>query len=185
MKLFQGILVSCNRHLERACIAEINYTLIQKLGLKKSDIRSHLTGISGLVNIEFKELDPTPVVKQMAELEVEEEYYVHTLKIKPVQKSIAADYEEMKEHIPDLVKDKQGSYRITITKRHTSMKKAILIDAAASVIDNPVDLSNYDWELLIEIIGDRMGLSAVDRGTVYSTKKAFEEKSQDNWFLDD
>ena len=185
MKIFQGILVSCNRYTERACIAEISYTLSHKLGIKKSEYRSHLTGISGLVSIAFKELNPLELVRRMAELEDEEEYYVHTLKIKPVQRSLDADYESMKEVISELVKDMEGSYRITINKRHTSMKKDILIDAAASIIENPVNLHNYDWELLIEVIGDKMGLSAVRRGGIYSTKKAYETNSKDDWFLDE
>ena len=52
----------------------------------------------------------------------------------------------------------EGSYRIKISKRHTEMRSEILIDAAASVITNKVDLVTYRWQFLIEIIGKPYGV---------------------------
>lgn len=188
MRLYRGLLASSNRGLERACMSELAYTLEKKLAIPRKQFKLYTTLISGLINIKLAdELDVKEVMRQLQMLENEDQsYYINTLKIKPITKVIATDLEEMKACIPEVIEGMQGSFRITLKKRHNQIDSDIIIEAAGSVISNPVDLSNYDWELLIEILGDKMGLCAAPHSMVFSTKKAFEQAEvEDDWFLDD
>ena len=184
MKLYRGLLVSCGRNLERATASEIVYALQTKLDLNQRGVYARLTGISGLVTVKIpKSISVLNVVEELRKLDEEGPFFIHALKIKPIDTVINADLELMKDTIPKLIMDMVGTYRISPQKRHTSFSTSVIIEAAASVIPNKVDLTNYDWELLIEVVGRHMGLTAAPRGYVFSTHKALSQTEQTDWFL--
>ena len=61
-----------------------------------------------------------------------------------------------------------------------------IISIVAPIIPNPVDLTNPNWIVQIEIIGDNVGISKIKPENIFSTKLAFDTKDeqQENWFLE-
>jgi tRNA acetyltransferase TAN1 len=185
MKLFPGLLVSCPRNLEKACISEMIYTLVEHLNYSRKHIKAHLTGITGLVNIRLEQpIDIDETLQKLIDLEADSAFYVHSLKIKPIQKVVHASYEDLRENIPELVAKMEGAFKIEVAKRHTNMSSSMIIEAVASLISNPVNLSKPDWTILIEIIGDKAGISVIKPKFIYSTKKAKLIQEPDDWFLE-
>ena len=87
----------------------------------------------------------------------------------------------MEDHI---INSFEGSFKIEVSKRHTSLVSSDVISAIAKNIDNPVDLTNPDNLILIEIIGNKLGISLIAPDLVYSTNLVHEDsKESDNWFL--
>ncbi len=185
MHLHRGLLVSCGRNLERAASSEIVHAITEKLEIPKRKVSARPVGISGLVTVRLsKDLSPLEIIEGLKKLDENTPYFIHVLKIKPIEKVIPADLELMKEQIPDLIDGFDGSYKVTAKKRHSSISTDVIIDAAASIVPNPVDLTKYEWELVIEIVGNKMGLAAVPSGVIYSTQKSKEKRKADHWFLE-
>lgn len=63
------------------------------------------------------------------------------------------------------------SFRITVEKRRTELRRKEIIDSIAIGIERKVDLKHYDWNLLIEIIGRWTGVSVVRPETVLNVQK--------------
>ena len=186
MKLFRGLLVSCNRNFENQCMSEMIYTLVERLGNPRKFVKAYKTGLAGLITMKIDDtIDLTSLIQNLKEIEDKEAYYVYTLKIKPINRICEADYEIMKEEIPEEVEKMTGTYRISVKKRYSSLKSDVLIDAAASLIDNKVDLTGFQWELMIEVVGNLLGLSAIKREGTISTLKSKEIRDVDLWFLDE
>jgi tRNA acetyltransferase TAN1 len=95
----------------------------------------------------------------------------YVLRILPIEKVTKAEIDiirkcsrEISERIPP-----SQTFRITIEKRHNSMKSIDLIRAIASDIERKVDLSNPDWIVLVEIIQNVAGLSVIKPHQVFSS----------------
>ena len=63
---------------------------------------------------------------------------------------------------------KNDNYRITIEKRHTDIDSRELIVRIASQIKNKVCLDNPKWIILIEIIGEKAGISIIRPNDILS-----------------
>ncbi|RMG33729.1 MAG: hypothetical protein D6732_11520 [Methanobacteriota archaeon] len=185
MQLNRGLLVSCGRNLERAAASEMVHVLKEKLDMPSSKLRARPIGISGLINVRLeKSVSILETIKELIALEEDGPYFMHVLKIKPIDEVIPADLETMKEIIPKLIEGYEGSYKVVAKKRHSSLSTSIIIEAAASVVPNPVDLTNNRWELIIEVVGNKMGLAAAPKGYIYSTLKSREPPKKEDWFLE-
>lgn len=71
-------------------------------------------------------------------------------------------------------KDRIGEdekFRVTLEKRKTDLRSREVIEAVAEVIDNPVDLENPDWVVLVEIIGNHTGVSIVRDEALFNVQK--------------
>jgi tRNA acetyltransferase TAN1 len=53
------------------------------------------------------------------------------------------------------------SFRVTLEKRRTRLRSLEVIEPVAEAIDNPVDLENPDWVVLVEILGNETGVSVM------------------------
>jgi tRNA acetyltransferase TAN1 len=63
------------------------------------------------------------------------------------------------------------TFRVTLEKRKIDLRSLEVIDAVAAVIDNVVDLENPDWVVLVEIMGDRTGVSVVRDDALLNVQK--------------
>ena len=64
------------------------------------------------------------------------------------------------------------SYRITIEKRNTNMSSTEIITEIAKIFPNEVSLNQPDWVILIEILGDKTGISILKDSEMFSLDKA-------------
>lgn len=183
-KLLKGILVSTRRNDEKSAGSEIHYALTNDLGLKSSIINISNSGISGLVTVGLKGKNPVELITQIAKLEENSNYFLHCLKFKPIEHVISMDLEELASLVDKEKTKIEGSFKIEVGKRHAKYSTQELISTVATRIDNPVNLDNPDIIVLIELLGNKLGLSIIRPDQVYSTKKANEEQAEENnWFL--
>jgi tRNA acetyltransferase TAN1 len=65
----------------------------------------------------------------------------------------------------------QNTYRITVEKRHSTISTNEIIDAIASRIQNKVSLKKFDWIVLVEILGNKTGVSVLKENDIISTQR--------------
>lgn len=186
-QLYKGLLISTQRNFEQNAASEIQYTLTKELELDAESIVVKKTGISGLITVQLEGLDILSIMDKLIELEDDGVYYIYCLKIRPILIRIPTDIEELQKTILDNLSMIKGSFKVDIYKRHVNLKSTDIISAIASNITNKVDLENPDTLVLIEIIGDKLGLSIMPPKMMYATKKAIsggeKETEETNWFL--
>jgi tRNA(Ser,Leu) C12 N-acetylase TAN1 len=158
-----------------------------QVGTEAQQIKVVPTGVSGLLSVKLgSEIDLNVIMEKLIALEKDDDFFLHCLKIRPIQRALKADLEQIQKIGLELATNQTGKFRITITKRHSQIQRGQIISSLAPNINNPVDLENPDWILLIEILADRAGISVIPQSHIYSTKKAFqiEQTENINWFLE-
>ena len=94
----------------------------------------------------------------------------YILRVLPVEDVVPTELDAIKQAAKDLsVKIGNGSFRITVEKRHSSLKSVEVIKAIASEIESKVDLENPDWVILVEIIEGQTGLSVLRQNQMFSS----------------
>jgi tRNA acetyltransferase TAN1 len=63
------------------------------------------------------------------------------------------------------------TYRITIEKRNSDISSSQIISQIADKIQNKVSLENYDWMILVEILGGVSGVSILKDEDVLSIER--------------
>ena len=67
---------------------------------------------------------------------------------------------------------KNDSYRITVEKRNTSISTNEIITEVAKIFPNEVSLNKPDLIVLIEILGDKTGISILKDSELFSLDKS-------------
>ncbi len=163
VRFYRGLLVSSERNRERQCSSELFYVLTEHLGISGEEIFVQPTGVSGLITFKLASLDPISVSLQLKNFlgTKEENYLIETKRVVPIQEVVKTDIETISKTALELFGEKRGTWRISIRKRHHTIDRAALIDSIASKIDQPVNLETFDWDIRIEIIGPRTGISVL------------------------
>ncbi len=132
--------------------------------------KTHVRGIiQGATN-----LDPVEAILLMREhMRSEIERYDKLYRVMPILSwvdtgldAIVAEVEAQKTRIGD-----DDKFRVTLEKRKTDLRSREVIEAVAEVIDNPVDLENPDWVVLVEIMGQHTGVSIVRAEALFNVQK--------------
>ena len=66
---------------------------------------------------------------------------------------------------------KDQTYRITIEKRHSSLHTKDIISNIADSISNKVSLENSDWEIIVQVLRDKTGISVIPPDTILSVDR--------------
>jgi len=80
------------------------------------------------------------------------------------------------------------SFRVTLEKRRTRLRSLEVIEPVAEVIDNPVDLENPDWVVLVEILGNKTGVSVIrptEKLNVQKERYRLSAEREEGALLDD
>jgi len=166
-----NLLVSTYRNREDDCISELWY-LFRELGDDSIDARRSI--VPGLVTVKTS-LDPFEAVKRLASLAVERPWdFKYTLKLTPIEIVVPTRLEDIANAAQSLANRKiplEGTYRVTVNKRATTLRTSEVIEAVASRVNRKVDLRNPDWVVLVEIVGEDSGVSVVKQGDVVSIAK--------------
>lgn len=166
-----NVLVSTYRNREDDCISELWY-LFRELGDDSVDAQRSI--VPGLV-VAKTNLDPFEAVRRMASMARERPWdFKYTLKLTPIEVVVPTRLEDIASAAQGLAERKMLSsdtYRVTVNKRATSLRTSEVIEAVASRINRKVNLSNPDWIVLVEIIGETSGVSVVRQGDVVSIAK--------------
>jgi len=91
----------------------------------------------------------------------------------PIEKSISTDLKNIEIEVEKLTTRKiksNDSFRISVEKRHTSMRSKEIISSIANKLSRfKVSLENADWIILIEIIGNKTGISVLKEIDIFNS----------------
>src|SRR5919202_953269 len=133
--------------------------LLESLGDPKPDVE--ITDINGIV-VAHTNIGPLVVVDSLRRLVKKEPWQVrYILRLIPIELMVRTNLDDLTNSVKRLAPKMhpQDTFRITIERRHTTLKPADIIPGLASKIDNKVQLKNPDWIVLVEIIGAFTGIS--------------------------
>ena len=129
--------------------------------------------MSGILTAETK-LDPIKVVRKIKEMVLDEPWSVrYCLRIIPIQKVIETKIEEIEKTVSDMSQEITDgeTYRISIEKRNSNLSSQEIIKKIANKIKNKVSLEFPDKVVLIEILGNKTGISILKKSDVLSIEK--------------
>jgi len=96
---------------------------------------------------------------------------------------IAAEVSEQASRIGD-----GESFRVTLEKRRTRLRSLEVIEPVAEVVDNPVDLEDPDWVILVEIMGNKTGVSVIrpaEKLNIQKERYRLSTEREEGTLLDD
>ncbi|MEM0480279.1 MAG: THUMP domain-containing protein [Candidatus Nitrosocaldus sp.] len=171
-----NMLLTTYRHGERDARDEmvmLMHELFKGDEAKVSMIDVWYTGVSGLL-VCRSNIDPFKVIRMLRSMVMEEPWRVrYILRLIPIERVVNTSVEEISDACSELAAVKIGkdeSFRVTVEKRmmHT-LHSMDIIRAVASRIDRRVDLVNYDWLVLIEVVGKVTGVAVLKDDDLFSS----------------
>ena len=165
-----NLMISTSRGNERNTCSEMWY-LLGEVGDRGSTIET--TSAIGLVVAKTK-LDPIKAIRDLRALLKERPWeFKYTLKLIPIQNVVEAKLEEIKRCALTLAEGigKKEKFRITVGKRHTDLSSKTIIDTIAKRIDRTVNLDHPDKILMVEVIGQLVGLALIISDDILSIER--------------
>ncbi len=145
--------------------------LLGEVGDRGSTIET--TSVIGLVVAKTK-LDPIRAIHDLRALLKDRPWeFKYTLKLVPIQKVVDAQLQEIEQAavtIANGIADNE-KFRITVEKRHTDLSGKTIIETVAKRIERTVDLESPDRILLIEVIGQLVGLALITPDDILSIER--------------
>jgi tRNA acetyltransferase TAN1 len=165
-----NMIITCARHLEPETEEEL-CDILEEFG--DSNVKVTITEMSGILTAETK-LDPVEVVRKIKEMVLDEPWSVrYCLRIIPIQKIIETKIEEIEKAVSEMSEEiiDGETYRILIEKRNSNLSSQEIIKKIANKIKNKVSLEFPDKVVLIEILGNKTGVSILKKSDVLSIEK--------------
>ena len=165
-----NMIITCARHLEPETEEEL-CNILEEFG--DSDAKISITEMSGILTAETK-LDPIEVVRKIKEMVLDEPWSIrYCLRIIPIQKVIETKIEEIEKVVSNMNEQivEGETYRISIEKRNSDLSSQEIITKIANKIENKVSLEFPDKVVLIEILGNKTGISILKKSDVLSIEK--------------
>lgn len=132
------------------------------------------TSISGLL-LCYTNLNPFDVINSLHAIVREEPWRIrYILRCIPVEEVVNTCIEEISRaciRLADAKISMNESFRVTVEKRHSGIHTMDIVKAVAERIDRRVDLKNYDWNILVEVLGSKSGISVLKAKDVFSSVK--------------
>ena len=158
------------RYREFNAVEEINL-LLERFGDESPILE--IQEVSGVI-LAFTKLNPFELTAKYRELLTEEPWqFRYILRAIPIEKSFYTDLKNIEIEVVNLVKKKitaNDSFRITVEKRYTSLRsKEIISSIAAKLSGYKVALENPRWIILVEIIGNKTGISVLTKRDIFSS----------------
>ncbi len=163
----KGILLTTYRFREDDCAQEAWY-LLSNLGYRDCDmVRLKMPGLI-LLKTNFEPIKAVEDLIAYAEENVWGIRYI--LKAIPLEAIIGIDHENIIAVATKLAsKIEEGcKYRISIKRRNSKISSKELIDKIAANVNRKVDLENFDYIILIEIINEYAGISVIKKEQIFS-----------------
>ena len=166
-----NLIITCARNLESETKNEIK-KILDELGDQEPEILN--VGMRGILMVDTT-IEPSKIIDWIRNKVVEEPWLIrYCLRIIPIQSITETNIDKIKQNVIKL-KDsiqKNDSYRITIEKRNTSLSTNEIITEVAKIFPNKVSLNKPDLIVLIEILGDKTGISILKDSELFSLDKS-------------
>jgi len=166
-----NLIITCARSLESETKNEIE-KILDDLGDQEPEILN--VGMRGILMVDTT-IEPSKIIDWVRNKIVEEPWLIrYCLRIIPIQSITETNIDKIKQNVIKL-KDsiqKDDSYRITVEKRNTSLSTNEIITEIAKIFTNKVSLNKPDLIVLIEILGDKTGISILKDSELFSLDKS-------------
>ena len=166
-----NLIITCARNLESETKNEIK-KIFDELGEQEPEILN--VGMRGILMVNTI-IEPSKIIDWAKNKIAEEPWLIrYCLRIIPIQSITETEIDKIKQNVIKL-KDKiqkNDSYRITIEKRNTSISSSEIITEVAKIFPNKVSLNQPDWIILIEILGNKTGISVLKDDELFSLDKS-------------
>ena len=169
-----NLLVTCARNLEIETKNEIG-KILDEIDDQESEILN--VGMRGILMVNTN-IEPSKIIDWVKDKVVEEPWLIrYCLRMIPIQSITETDMNKITKEVTKLkdVIQQNDSYRITIEKRNTDISSTEIITEIANIFPNKVSLNQPDWIVLIEILGDKTGISILKENEIFSLDKAKRE----------
>ena len=169
-----NLLVTCARNLETETKNEIG-KILDEIGDQESEVLN--VGMRGILMVNTS-IEPSKIIDWVKDKVVEEPWLIrYCLRMIPIQSVTETDMSKITNDVIKLkdVIQQNDSYRITIEKRNTDMSSTEIITDIAKIFPNKVSLNQPDWIVLIEILGNKTGISILKENEIFSLDKAKRE----------
>jgi len=166
-----NLLVTCARNLETETKNEIG-KILEEVGDQEPEILN--VGMRGILMVNTN-VEASKIITWVKDKVVEEPWLIrYCLRMIPIQIITETQMNKITENVTELKNTikQNDSYRITIEKRNTDMSSTEIITEIAKIFPNEVSLSQPDWIILIEILGDKTGISILKDDEMFSLDKA-------------
>ena len=166
-----NLLVTCARNLEIETKNEIG-KILDEIDGQESEVLN--VGMRGILMVNTN-IEPSKIIDWVKDKVVEEPWLIrYCLRMIPIQSVTETDMSKITKDVIKLkdVIQQNDSYRITIEKRNTDMSSTEIITEIAKIFPNKVSLNQPDWIILIEILGDKTGISILKENEIFSLDKA-------------
>ena len=165
-----NLIITCARHLEPETQEEL-MDILTEFGDPEAIVS--ITKMSGILTVESS-LNPIEIVRKIKEMVLDEPWSIrYCLRIIPIQKIIETKIEEIEKTATEMSKQiSEGeTYRISIEKRNSDVSSQEIISKIANKIQNKVSLEYADKIVLVEILGNKTGLSILKKSDILSIEK--------------
>lgn len=172
-----NLIITCARHLETETEDELR-DILEEYG--DSDAKISITNMSGILTAETN-LNPVEVVGKMKEMLLDEPWSIrYCLRVIPIQRIVETKIEEIEKSISEDSKQilDEETYRISIEKRNSDISSQEIISKIANKIKNKVSLEFPDKIILIEILGNKTGISILKKSNILSVEKTKRSMSE-------
>ena len=166
-----NLLITCARNLETETKNEIG-KILGEVGDQEPEILN--VGMRGILSVKTN-IQTSKIIEWVKDKVVEEPWLIrYCLRMIPIQTITETKVEKITEGVIKLknVIKQNDSYRITIEKRNTDVSSTDIITDIAKIFPNKVSLNQPDWVVLIEILGDKTGISILKDDEIFSLDKA-------------
>ena len=165
-----NLIITCPRHFEEEASEEVKRILIE---LGDQEPKIIITSMPGILT-GITSLNPIESIEKIREKIQDEPWTIrYCLRIIPIQGVCKTNIKEIEDEILKKIGviKTEDSYRITIEKRNSKVSSDEIISKIAKNITNKVSLDSPDWIILIEIIGDKAGVSIIRNNNILSVEK--------------
>ena len=166
-----NLIITCARNLELETKKEIR-KILGELDEQEPEILN--VGMRGILAVNTI-IKPSKIIDWVKNKIIEEPWLIrYCLRIIPIQSTTETEIDKIKQSVIKLkdVIQKNDSYRITIEKRNTSISSNEIITEIAKIFPNKVSLNKPDLIVLIEILGDKTGISILKDSELFSLDKS-------------
>ncbi|MBC8251968.1 MAG: THUMP domain-containing protein [Candidatus Nitrosopelagicus sp.] len=165
-----NLIITCQRNIEDSTILEVQ-NILERFG--DTEIVIEKTVFSGIIQVKTS-LDNMEVLNNFKELIDDEPWLIkYCSRIIPIQEECESKLDEIKKTVVKLshVIKKDDTYRITVEKRHSSLHTKDIISNIANSLSNKVSLENSDWEIIIQVLKNKTGISVIPPNSILSVDR--------------
>ena len=164
-----NLLVTTYRHREYDAVDELN-VILQRFNIDVEMIE--IQNVSGII-LALANLNPFELITKFKDLLTEEPWqFRYILRVIPIERALYTDLKNIEREVENLTMKKievNDSFKISVEKRHTSTRSKEIISSIANKLQNKVSLGNPDWIILIEIIGNKTGISILKERDIFNS----------------